>query len=167
MPSPLETYRRFGEYLREGRYDRFAEVVDPEGYVENCVGMTGWTIGLDIAVANFTQGIARALTDLASDEQDVLETADSVVIRTRMAGTHTGTFLGVAPTGKRVTFDAVDWYRVGPDGRIAWRFLLCDWHSVRLQLLGEQPDLPQTPARVAVQASDAAVKEPGWTGDSS
>ncbi len=156
MPSPLETYRRFEQYLREGRYDRFAEVVDVEGYVENCVGMTGWTIGLDIAVANFSQGIARALTDLASEEQDVVETADSVVIRARMAGTHTGTFLGVEPTGKRVGFDAVDWYRMGSDGRIAWRFLLCDWNGVRLQLLGEQPDLPQTPTRVAVQARESS-----------
>ena len=156
MPSPLETYRRFEQYLREGRYDRFAEVVDVEGYVENCVGMTGWTIGLDIAVANFSQGIARALTDLASEEQDVVETADSVVIRARMAGTHTGTFLGVEPTGKRVGFDAVDWYRMGSDGRIAWRFLLCDWNGVRLQLLGEQPDLPQTPTRGAVQARESS-----------
>ncbi|OLB76758.1 MAG: hypothetical protein AUI14_17675 [Actinobacteria bacterium 13_2_20CM_2_71_6] len=155
MPTPLETYRRFGEYLRTGRYDRFADVVDTDVYVENCVGMTGWTLGLDTAVANFAGGIARALTDLASTEEDVLETADSVVVRARMSGTHTGVFLGVEPTGRRVTFDAVDWYRVGPDGRIAWRFLLCDWNGVRLRLLGQEPELPQTPTRVAVQAGNA------------
>jgi predicted ester cyclase len=125
-------------------------VVDTENYMENCVGLTGWTIGLDIALTNFTQGIATALTDGASTEQDVVETADSVVIRARMEGTHTGTFLGIEPTGKRVSLDAVDWYRVGADGRIAWRFLLCDWNGVRLQLLGQQPDLPQTPSRVAL-----------------
>jgi predicted ester cyclase len=161
MPSSLETYRMFGEYLRTGRYDRFAEVIDAENYVENCVSMTGWTIGLDVALANFTNGFGRALSELSLDEQDVLETEDSVVIRARMGGTHTGTFLGVEPTGRRVTFDAVDWYRVGPDGRIVWRFLLCDWNAVRLQLLGEQPDLPQTPTRVAVQARGRETVEGG------
>ena len=148
MPTPLETYRIFSEYLRTGQFNRLGEVVDSENYVENCVGVTGWTIGLDIALANFTQGIATALSDLTMSEENVVETADSVVIRMRMEGTHTGTFLGIEPTGKRVTLDAVDWYRVGPDGRIAWRFLLCDWNGVRLQLLGRQPDLPQTPTRV-------------------
>ena len=150
MPTPLQTYRTFSEYLRTGQYGRLAEVVDTDNYVENCVGLTGWTIGLNIALTNFTQGIATALSDGATSEEDVVETANSVVIRARLEGTHTGTFLGIEPTGQRVSLDAVDWYRVGPDGRIVWRFLLCDWNGVRLQLLGQQPDLPQAPTSVAL-----------------
>lgn len=152
MPTPLQTYHTFIEYLRTGQYSRLAEVVDTDNYVENCVGLTGWTLGLDIALTNFTDGIATALSNFAVNEENVVETADSVVIRARIEATHTGTFLGVEPTGKGVSFDAVDWYRVGSDGRITWRFLLCDWHGLRLQLLDLQPDLPQTPTRVAVQA---------------
>jgi hypothetical protein len=43
-------------------------------------------------------------------------------------------------------------YRVGADGRINWHFFVTDWNIVRLQLLGEAPDLPTTPERRAVLA---------------
>ena len=76
MPTPLQTYRTFSEYLRTGQYGRLAEVVDTDNYVENCVGLTGWTIGLNIALTNFTQGIATALSDGATSEEDVVETAE-------------------------------------------------------------------------------------------
>ncbi len=38
------------------------------------------------------------------------------------------------------------------DGRINWHFFVTDWNIVRLQLLGEAPDLPTTPERRAVLA---------------
>jgi len=38
------------------------------------------------------------------------------------------------------------------DGRINWHFFVTDWNIVRLQLLGEAPDLPTTPERCAVLA---------------
>ena len=31
-----------------------------EKWVENCVGLTGWTLGLKTATANFAAGIARS-----------------------------------------------------------------------------------------------------------
>jgi hypothetical protein len=63
----------------------------------------------------------------------------------------TGRFLGLEPTGRRVTWEFLDMYRVGPDGRINWHFLVTDWNLVRLQLLGEASDLPTSPTRRAVQ----------------
>lgn len=75
-----------------------------------------------------------------------------MVIRGRATATHSGPFLGVQPTGKRVAWDFVDMYRLGADGRINWHFFVTDWNYVRLQLLGEAPDLPATPQRRAVQA---------------
>ena len=41
--------------------------------------------------------------------------------------------LGVPPTGRRVSFEWVDMYRVAR-GRIVWRYLLCDWKGLRDQL---------------------------------
>jgi predicted ester cyclase len=46
---------------------------------------------------------------------------------------HTGELLGVPATGRKVTYDAVDMFRVA-DGRIVWRFLICDWKGVMDQL---------------------------------
>ena len=59
MGRVLDTYHRYREILRTGDFAHLTDVVD-EGFVENCVGLTGWTRGLDIASANFAAGIAAA-----------------------------------------------------------------------------------------------------------
>jgi predicted ester cyclase len=151
MGAALTAYRRYRELLQAGAYGRLTEVVD-ERWIENCVGLTGWTAGLDIATANFTAGIARAFSGLDVKELDVVEKDDTLVIRGQATAIHSGAFLGVQPTGKRVAWDFVDMYRLGADGRINWHFFVTDWNNVRLQLLGEAPDLPATPTRRAVQA---------------
>jgi predicted ester cyclase len=131
--TPLEIYRRFQRYLTQGTFERLPEVVDIEGYTENCVGMTGWTTGLNVALNNFRKNVASALSDVRSTEEDVIEGADTLVIRARMEATHSGAFLGIAPTGRRIVYDAVDMIRIR-NGRIVWRFLLCDWYGVQQQL---------------------------------
>jgi predicted ester cyclase len=126
---PLEVYRRFQSYLLNGQFARVGEVVDVDGYTENCVGLTGWTTGLQIALRNFQENIASRLTDMAVTEHDLIEADDMLVIRGTFEVTHSGQFLGVAPTGRRVSFDWIDMYRVA-EGRIVWRFLLCDWKGL-------------------------------------
>ena len=126
---PLEVYRRFQSYLLHGEFARVGEVADLDGYTENCVGLTGWTTGLQIALRNFQENIASRLTDMAVTEHDVIETGDVLVIRGTFEVTHSGEFLGVPPTGRRVSFDWIDMYRVA-GGRIVWRFLLCDWKGL-------------------------------------
>jgi predicted ester cyclase len=147
--SVLETYRKYRQLLFTGAYQRLPEVAD-ENWVETCVGLTGWTIGLDIAGANFAAGIARAFSDLKNEELDIIEKDDTLVIRGRASAVHSGPFLGVAPTGNRVAWEFVDMYRAGNDGRLNWHFFVTDWNCVRLQLLGQAPDLSATPTRRAV-----------------
>ena len=130
---PLKVYRRFQSYLLRGEFARVGEVADMDGYTENCVGLTGWTTGLKIALRNFQENIASRLTDMAVTEHDVLEAGDTLVIRGTFEVTHSGEFLGVAPTGRRVSFDWIDMYRVA-DGLIVWRYLLCDWKGLQDQL---------------------------------
>jgi predicted ester cyclase len=130
---PLEIYRRFQSYLLGGEFGRLGEVVDMDGYTENCVGLTGWTTGLMTALGNYQANVVSAFSDMAMTEEDVVEAGDTVVIRSVISAVHTGEFLGVAATGRKVTYHAVDMYRVA-DGRIVWRFLLCDWKGVLDQL---------------------------------
>jgi len=147
----LDTYNGFIGALPTGQLDQLPIFVDPDAYTEDCVGLTGWTQGLDVALANFQFGIGAAFADLAMDVRDVVEAPGSVVIRARVSATHAGTFLGIGPTGRRVVWDSIDMVKPGADGRIVWRFSLNDWAGVRRQLLGE-PAAPETPVHYAVQA---------------
>ena len=133
MTTPLETYRLFQQYLFTNDYARLPEVVDVTGYTEQCVGLTQWTTGLEIALANFQRNVTSALTDMRSTEETVVEGTDTVVIRSLIEATHSGTFLGIAPTGRRVAFEAVDMLRVA-DQRIVWRYLLFDLYGIQQQL---------------------------------
>ena len=151
MGRVRDTYNRYRELLFTGDFAHLTEVAD-EDFVETCVGLTGWTRGLDIAAANFAGGIGAAFPDLSAEEYDHIEDGDTLAIRGRAEGTHTGRFLGLEPTGRRATWEFADLYRVGADGRINWHFYVTDWNIVRLQLLGEAPDLPVTPERRAVFA---------------
>jgi predicted ester cyclase len=113
-------------------------VVDVDGYTENCVGLTGWTTGLATALRNYQEGIASVLTGMTLTEEDVVQSGDTLVIRSRVAATHSGPFLGVPATGRGIGYDSVDLYRIR-DGRIVWRFLLCDWHGVLAQITAASP----------------------------
>lgn len=130
---PLEIYRRFQSYLLHGEFTRLGEVADMDGYTENCVGLTGWTTGLMTALRNFQANVMSALSGMSMTEEDVIEAGDKLVIRSVVTAVHTGEFLGIPATGRKVSYDAVDIYRVA-DGRIVWRFLICDWKGVMDQL---------------------------------
>jgi len=86
------------------------------------------------SLGNYQANVASAFSDMAVTEQDVIE-AGEVGIRSVITAVHTGEFLGIAPTGRKVSYDAVDMFRVA-GGRIVWRFLICDWKGVVDQLTG-------------------------------
>jgi predicted ester cyclase len=130
---PLQIYRRFQSYLLSGEFARLGEVADMDGYTENCVGLTGWTTGLMTALGNYQANVASAFSGISGTEEDVIEAGDTLVIRSVMTATHSGEFLGIAATGRKITYDAVDMFRVS-DSRIVWRFLICDWKGVTDQL---------------------------------
>lgn len=130
---PLEIYRRFQSYLLSGEFARLGEVADMDGYTENCVGLTGWTTGLMTALGNYQAKVASAFSGMSGAEEDVIEAGDTLVIRSVITAMHSGEFLGIAATGRKITYDAVDMFRVS-DGRIVWRFLICDWKGVTDQL---------------------------------
>ncbi len=137
MGTPLDIYRLFQQYLFTNDYARLPEVVDVTGYTEQCVGLTEWTTGFETALANFQKNVSSALSDMRSTEETVVEGTDTVVIRSLIEATHSGIFLGIAPTGRRVAYEAVDMLRVA-ENRIVWRYLLFDLYGVQQQL--QQPE---------------------------
>ena len=63
----------------------------------------------------FKQGLSLFLTafpDARFTIEDMIVEGDRVVVRYTFRGTHTGNFMGIAPTGKQVTVTEIEIFRV-------------------------------------------------------
>ena len=67
------------------------------------------------------RAVREAFPDLRTDIEDIVEDGDRLAIRWRSTGRHTGTFLGVPPTGKPVEVSGATFARFdGPDVTEEW-----------------------------------------------
>jgi predicted ester cyclase len=105
--SPRAISDRWRQAIAAGNPSGFGEVVDLELYTENCLGLTGWTTRFDVALANLRRNMLATFHDLRSTVEEVIEGQNTVVIRSRTEATHVGEFLGVAATGRRISWDAI------------------------------------------------------------
>jgi steroid delta-isomerase-like uncharacterized protein len=78
-----------------------------------------------------------AFPDAQETPEELVAEGDHVVVRHRISGTHQAPFLGVQPSGKRVSFVAVDFYRI-VDGKIVEETSVADIFGL-LQQLGAVP----------------------------
>jgi predicted ester cyclase len=62
--------------------------------------------------------LRAAFDGLTYEIEDVISSGDRVVVRNRVSGTHTGEFMGFAPTGRSFTVQQTHIFRV-EDGRVA------------------------------------------------
>jgi predicted SnoaL-like aldol condensation-catalyzing enzyme len=62
-------------------------------------------------LAAFARGFLEGFADFTGRIGDVVAEGDRVVVYVDWQGTHTGTFAGVAPTGRRVEFATVEIFR--------------------------------------------------------
>jgi predicted ester cyclase len=65
---------------------------------------------------DWMQQFFQAFPDLKATVHEMVAEGDLVVTRLTCQGTHKGPFMGAAPTGKKVTFSALDMVRI-KDGR--------------------------------------------------
>ncbi len=89
----------------------------------------------------FTMQFA-AFPDGRLNVQDTIAEGDKVVCRTNGEGTHQGMFLGMAPTGKHITWSFIEIWRI-TDGKLAEYWVEADMMGM-MQQLGV---LPPPPAR--------------------
>jgi predicted ester cyclase len=59
----------------------------------------------------------RGFPDVHRTMEDIIADEDTVWIRVKVTGTHTGEYRGIAPTGKKFVMEAVPHYRI-VDGKI-------------------------------------------------
>jgi steroid delta-isomerase-like uncharacterized protein len=91
------------------------------------------------AVKQFHAYLFAAFPDAQRTVEDQLTDDQNVVTRWTASATHQGEFMGVAPTGKRVTMTGISIHRIA-DGKIVeeWQ----QWDSLGLmQQLGVVPTL--------------------------
>lgn len=126
----LRAYDRFIEAVL-GDLSMLAEAVDPATYRGVCVGVTPGWVGFDEAKRSFAP-IRAALPDLAF-RYDTFVDGPTVVARGTLSGTNAGPLFGAPPTGRSVSFAAVDVARVA-GGKVAERWFLADLLSLMRQL---------------------------------
>jgi len=145
VSSPLEIYSAFQKRLQSQDYAHLGEVVDLQGYTENCLGLTGWTTGFEIALQNFAKNILGPFSDLEFTTKDIIEGSDAIVIRNRVEATHSGMFLDIPATGRRIAWDFVAMVHVN-DGRVVGQWIQFDLWGIHQQLTAPDPEPPTTKA---------------------
>jgi len=73
--------------------------------------------------------------DLSAQAESILAEGDEVAARVVWRGVHIGPFQGIAPTGRRVEFRGMTFWRV-TGGRISARWAQIDYAGLRKQLEG-------------------------------
>jgi predicted ester cyclase len=105
-------------------------------YVTSDVKWHGGTLGTvegAEGLVGLLQGFIGALPDLNAQEQDIVANGDTVAVRFVVEATHRGNLLGIAPTGRRVRWDAVDVYRL-TDGKISEEWAADDMTAILQQV---------------------------------
>lgn len=85
-------------------------------------------------VVNLLRVFIGALPDLNAAEQAVIASDDLVAMRLVVTATHSADLLGIPASGRRVSWDAVDIYKVTDDGKISEEWALDDMAAFASQL---------------------------------
>jgi steroid delta-isomerase-like uncharacterized protein len=123
--------RYFEEVWNQGKVDVLDELLGPD-YI-NHTPSTGRPPAGPAGLKPIVLAIRRAFPDLHYTIEEVIVSADHVVIRTTMTGTHEGDLFGIAPTQRKVKVMQIQIERIR-DGRIVEHWRVTDELSLMRQL---------------------------------
>ena len=124
MTTPQETsnkatFRRFQEATNTGDAELISktidEVVEPDVLIRTPLPVEA--TGAEALKEVFSR-LHRAFPDLHVSVEDVIAEGDRIAARNSVTGTHQGDYMGIPPTGRRVTYNEMFIVRF-VDGRIA------------------------------------------------
>ena len=123
--------REFYEVLNTGDMELLDKILAPD-WAERPLapGQVPGRDGYKPIVAFFR----TAFPDVNFTLEDVIAAGDKVTVRTTVTGTHQGMFLGVAATGRRVTFHTIDIHRIA-EGQIVESWHIEDFFGLYQQLI--------------------------------
>ncbi len=136
--------RRAFESMSEGREAFLAEHdrIYSAGLVGHFSGMPPVTIDMH---RQFGLATFDAFPDLQRPVEDLVAEDDRVVARWTSVGTHSGDFMGIPPTGKRLVTSGITVFRI-EDGMIAEEWSESDMLGM-LQQVGAVPSQASAEAR--------------------
>jgi steroid delta-isomerase-like uncharacterized protein len=105
--------------------------------------------GIKDAISQLLAGFS----DFTVTNEQIIASGDTVVVRSTARGTHTGTFVGIPPTGTPVAFAAIDIWRV-ENGQ-----LVEVWHVEELLSLLIQLGVIPPPSAPAPPSTPAATPD--------
>jgi steroid delta-isomerase-like uncharacterized protein len=101
-------------------------------YIDSNIFDPDLTLGIENFKA-FIQDFRRTFSELQYTIMDMVAESDRVAIRVAAKGTHTGTFLGIPATGKKIKFWALGMFRIH-DSKITEHWGLIDILGILKQL---------------------------------
>jgi steroid delta-isomerase-like uncharacterized protein len=123
------------EVFNRGNVGRSDEFVAPD-FVEHEELPPGMPRDRE-GVKQLTALMLSAFPDFKATIDDMVAEGDKVVMRMTWRGTHKGEFMGVPPTGKRVSFEVIDIIRIA-GGKFVEHWGLMDGMGL-MQQLGAMP----------------------------
>lgn len=132
-----ETVRGFVDALVRGELDEWDQVLAPH-YTEHNDNMPSDREALK---RYFREVMGKAFPDATYHPEDLFAEGDKVAYRWSMQGTHTGEFLGIPPSGRRVSTSGIDIWRV-EDGRMVEHWGAYDILGL-MQQIGALPPQPE------------------------
>lgn len=109
--------RRFNkEIIEQGTMDSFKELVADN--VINHSAPAGLPNGPESMIFFISNVLRNGLSDIQVDILDQVSEGDKVTTRKIISGTHTGEFMGVPPSNKKIVINVIDIIRL-QDGKYA------------------------------------------------
>ncbi|BDP43677.1 hypothetical protein DAETH_36460 (plasmid) [Deinococcus aetherius] len=108
----------------------------PDDYAQREEGMEAGVPG----IRSFLDTLKAGFPDIQGRVDDVVAQGDRLVVRMTWQGTHTGPFMGVAPTGQQVHYGRIEIWRMR-EGKLAEHWGEYDLYGL-LRQLGAVPALP-------------------------
>lgn len=129
MKENKAVVRKMFEAINKKNFASLDELMAP-GFVLHIHGRQkqGWEVN-----KQFLEGEIRAFPDLHVTIEDIISEGDIVCVRLKETATHNGEYLGLAPTGRRLSYSVVAFWRLA-EGNIAEGWVTYDQMDFLKQL---------------------------------
>jgi steroid delta-isomerase-like uncharacterized protein len=122
--------RQYFEAYDQQDTERIGQLVSSSNYSFHISGMPpmDWN-----GTKQFYAAAWSAFPDLHHDILDIVAEGDKVAVRYNIIGTHKGELQGIPPTGKEVSFSAMDFITLS-DGKVAEEWEIADTMELMRQI---------------------------------
>ena len=125
----VKIYGRFAELFNLRDYEGLSDVM-ADDFIDHHPGLVDVN-GLGVYRRNLSAVIDA--TEMIAHPEEVVQAGDRVFTRVELTGRHVGRFLGIEPTGNRVSWYTHELWRLA-DGKLAERWAVDDLFGLVAQM---------------------------------